>query len=51
MDIDPCTRTLTLEIEDLKAVIPWSEIKWSESFFFYIRLFYIVHLDFFFTVN
>lgn len=50
MDIDPCTRTLTLEIEDLKAVIPWSEIKWSE--FFCFRLFYIVYLvGFFLTVS
>lgn len=46
MDIDPCTRTLTLEIEDLKAVIPWSEIKWSEFFF----LDYIFG-GFFFTVS
>lgn len=29
MDINPCTRMLTLEIEGLKAVVPWSEIKWG----------------------
>lgn len=31
MDIDPCTRMLTLEIEGLKAVIPWTEIRWGKS--------------------
>lgn len=29
MDIDPCTRTLSLGVENLQAIIPFTDLSWG----------------------